>query len=837
MKKVILALAVAVVCGNIRAAVHPAATYDELKTLVEGSDLQDGDTVELTGERYVFAAPLTFPKSVTLRGASATARAVLDGDGRVCGLRWGAVNTPTLENLVFTNFYSASSADFGAAVAYDRGSCLTVRNCAFLGNRSAALGAAVYAQRLVLDGCQFTANVVFADTKPQEGRGGGAIYIRNETGSFAAFTNCTFVANRLEQTVANGGGGAINSTAAPVRLAGCTFSNNYSVAHGGCVFGNLAYATNCTFAANTAVQTGGVLSNCNNTYSPALIEDCRFIDNAANDYGGAIRNHSRNKGQLSFANCTFRGNRSPVGGGAIYCDGHYLGTCRGCTFDSNDADDGDSQATPSGGAIHGGAVWMEDCLFTNNHAKTLGGAVYGHAFSTAAEGGGVVTNCRFYANRIGGSFAAKNGSTLGGAGIYVDSGYAKVADCRFVGNCCEKIVWSKGSWTVNGSAAGLVSTSGGEIRDCTFVANLATNVVGSRSVESGCGTLYLGTAENRADRCTFTANTNALYSSWGSAICVRASTYTGTNYISNCACVSNVCLGTGSAGAGGTLEFRMGRLVMTDTVFADNTTIRDGGAFGIYPHGIKRNDAAVWFFVDRCSFLRNVSSNNGGACYFNGAGDWAKPASPDWWTNRTDFVTGTIRNSLFVGNRAAGNGGALATGTARDIVLENCTFLDNSCGNKKQGGAVYLSGSYRRYGEDGKDATVNVCSGGITNCLFYGNTVNGSQDNVNAHIFCNSAGEMCSHDFEQVGPKNFLTDGLFGNLVRDDPGLVDAAAGDGSLKRKSICVNAGTNHAWMVGATYLNPANPRRSGRIAEKIVDIGCYEFWLVPGLLLLVH
>ena len=64
-----------------------------------------------------------------------------------------------------------------------------------------------------------------------------------------------------------------------------------------------------------------------------------------------------------------------------------------------------------------------------------------------------------------------------------------------------------------------------------------------------------------------------------------------------------------------------------------------------------------------------------------------------------------------------------------------------------------------------------------------------------------------------------------------DPQFVDAANGDFRLSsRRSPCFNAGVMEDWMAGAFDLAGGT-----RVFDGAPDIGCYEFFLPPGLMLI--
>ena len=70
-----------------------------------------------------------------------------------------------------------------------------------------------------------------------------------------------------------------------------------------------------------------------------------------------------------------------------------------------------------------------------------------------------------------------------------------------------------------------------------------------------------------------------------------------------------------------------------------------------------------------------------------------------------------------------------------------------------------------------------------------------------------------------------LTNNIDGNIT-DAPIFIDAAGGDYHVERESPTVEAGTNVAWMIGATDLDG-----NDRLLTKFVDMGAYETFVPPG------
>ena len=824
------------------AATHQVADYAELKALFEGGTLAEKDTVELTGARYDFTEVLTLPKkNLTLRGARANGeRPILSGGGVSSGFFPTAGSA--FRDLVFTNFTSSVTksepATWGTAIRYSTTDRYAIENCLFTHCVSPTCGGAVGAYRVEIHDTAFVSNVAqcaYSGTM----NGGGALAV-NYSGTSLVISGCRFEGNRCTPSSGNNnGGGAVLAHQVSAYLTNVVFVGNSSACHAGAYYGDPKVASNVTFVANSAVERGGAVGSVNPGSRTSVYLDCLFEANRANGYGGAIYAHNQIKGGVTATNCTFRGNFAVNYGGAIDCDSQYLNALVGCRFLDNKADSGDNTAVSYGGAIgRGGARLIEGCLFSNNVTKCYGGAIHWGSFPKPSEWAEcVVTNSTFIDNAVSGRYgnAQVNMNHAGGA-ISADSEgpVLRIDGCTFRGNYIrienyQYTHHAHGSAVMIGTDTANAGPKGCRILNCDFTANSLVKA------SNGHGAVFLGGWTNLVANCTFTANTNETANAFGAAVSTSAASTKAWNTVSNCTFTLNLD-GKGSASATGALVHYQGGVAILDCVFSSNTvTSAGGGAIGHYQQNIKQRSRSSNLLIDRCAFYDNTSPANGGAIYLTAANDWNQGGtnpSADY-TNATSFLTANIRNSLFVRNSSPNAGGAIYLNSARDVVVENCTFVSNRTTQaNKQGGAVYLGASYA---PRSTISAVNVSVGGITNCLFFGNTINGSRDNVNAHLFCNSAADMCGHDFEQVGPKNFLTDGLNGNLVRDDPGFADAAADDYSLKRKSICVNAGTNALWMTTARDLR--NNRRIPRILYDCVDIGAYEMRVPPGLLLFVQ
>jgi len=285
--------------------------------------------------------------------------------------------------------------------------------------------------------------------------------------------------------------------------------------------------------------------------------------------------------------------------------------------------------------------------------------------------------------------------------------------------------------------------------------------------------------------------------------------------VEQCTFASNVCFGSHGGGicvAGGTLSVRDSTFFRNKQLRPDRTTktVHGGAGGGI---GVAGGDLVL---VDRCRFVENVADTSGGAIgnYHGGS----------------CTLHGDIRNSLFLrnstddcmndgcgGERA---GGALALAYS-NITVSCCTLVSNVCHTTAYGGGIA--------GKSSESQTAIV-----ENCLLWDNVANGSTTGGNTANRCRSTNYFFNYDSQGDLPS---ANGNLGPTEVPMPGFADVAADDYHLTKGSPLVDAGRNAAWMLTATYLDPPKPSRSARISNGRVDIGCYEFWPTPGLLLILR
>jgi predicted outer membrane repeat protein len=384
---------------------------------------------------------------------------------------------------------------------------------------------------------------------------------------------------------------------------------------------------------------GGVL----NAGARTVLAGCVFVEDSAG-HGGAVSN----SGNLLLDRCTFTGDSADYGG-AVEAGGTL--TVRNCTFTGN-------SAAFNGGALYGGGrVSVADSTFTGNSANFDGGALY--ALSTS-QGVWVITDTALTGNSAGG-----NGGAVGGDNS--SSTFNLVIDgCALANNVAANNgggLYAPDSATVRGSTfTGNQAATGGAVSGAT-VAISGSTFRDNSAVSGGAVDAAFVTIGNS----TFTRNTAT---NSGGAIAglspFYSSTVTGSTFSHN------------RAVSGGAIAFPTepprSNLFATvaDCRFTHNSATNGGALYGSVDLGGAGSTDLV--AVTASSFTHNSATNDGGAI------DIAAPAS----ASSSSAFEITTDNCAFAGNRAGGNGGAIANSDT--LAVSRSTFAGNSAAD---GGAVY----------------------------------------------------------------------------------------------------------------------------------------------------
>lgn len=260
-----------------------------------------------------------------------------------------------------------------------------------------------------------------------------------------------------------------------------------------------------TISHGHAVGQGGLLANGGGlrTGAPMQVSDCIFEQNFARNLGGGVAASNVPEGSLQFDHCIFRNNLSNRGGGAdirfveeirfIECtftentasatlgqqfeqNGGGVFTqnsnCyfRSCTFDNNEALEGDTDRGLAGGAMmywvdangENHTIEIDSCAFTNNTGG-LGGIllqIWGKNQTSR------LLNSTFADNQAVHDFA------YGNIAIYhqLDGAFGdvQIENCHFEGNTSS---YSSGALDIGSGPGALASRY--QIKACTFLNNSA----------------------------------------------------------------------------------------------------------------------------------------------------------------------------------------------------------------------------------------------------------------------------------------------------------------------------------------------------------------------------
>lgn len=494
-------------------------------------------------------------------------------------------------------------------------------------NVSGGVGGAIYIEKsggnlTVESGTKFTGNKSVYD--------GGAI------GNYGTLNinGATFDGNKAQHSNTEDwrpiGGGAISlGVDSHTTITGTTFTNNESGYNGGAIGtrrtievpedgqNNSLIITDSRFENNRANGTvtdtdndklpggnGGAIAN---TFNTVVISDTDFTSNEAKTNGGAIYNtpfyslkdnavSSEYGGKITLSGTTFTGNTA-ANGGAIYNAGNM--TIDKSAFESNTA-------------VNGGAIMAY-------------GAENYSADSDLAHL--TITNSSFKGNVASDK---EKGQALGGAIVAGRNSLVDIKNSVFEDNIADYAgaIFSYSSGI--GSKGGMLNISGS-----TFKKNTAL----------GAGAVQL-MAESTVKNTKFVENKATIDTDGGGAVFVGA---VGKVKMDNVAFIQNEAEryrgGAISTRSADLANNKDARLDILNSSFMRNTAGTTGGAIDNFLYSSAQDETAV--YIDNSKFFSN-NADMGGAVYNHGDKD--KGGST---------ASLKISNSIFTGNKAKTNGGAI----------------------------------------------------------------------------------------------------------------------------------------------------------------------------------
>lgn len=581
----------------------------------------------------------------------------------------------------------------------------------------------------------------------------------------------------------------------PMRVIGFTFTNGAKPKGNGSVACCLNADSNVIVS--NCVVTGNIESEGKELkYPPVYVKKARMVDcvisnNVISGYASAVQLGTNGV----FQSGLITENRVTTGiGAAVYA---YTGGILENTVVSNNV-------SPVNSCLLGTPQMVSGCLFTDG-LSTIGSVrICGAVSIYDYENKGcpdvcLLTNCTIRGNSV------ENSGYASCAGVRIDGVSCTLVDCVISNNISRQYTGIYApdtdknvlisSCRIEGNSA--VDASKGNGGGAYFGNGIVVtnSVFHMNSAEKVGGGVY-GAGFTMID-CVVSNNTSSV----GGGVCVctngvAPAVISGTFFSENHATYAGGGLAIGYEQKESTSNTN-GYAIVTDCIFTDNSTDASDtdfpGGGGVY---LTTGSKSSGMF-DRCVFKGNTSKRYGGA--FSTRDAAATPAG----TEPT-----VVRNSLFLNNSSSGwenkslcVGGALYLVKSDPMIVENCTFNDNTVDNGGTNSDVHI-----RWG--------GVC---VRNCIF--NTPNVESRTENSSYATNCF--RCDSLPEKVQSN-------LGNFVVSDVKFSDPANGDWSLSRFSPCINAAALLEWMTKDS-MDVAGGKR---VSSAGPDLGAYEYQFPFGL-----
>ncbi len=577
---------------------------------------------------------------------------------------------------------------------------------------------------LELDDCDVEDNTSQAEWMGSNGTGVGGgilavnsklnvkdtIFANNEaTGYWHEFTN----ADGVKMNASENGGGAISANNCETVIEGSTFTGNKSTgsnADGGAIaatYGKLS-VDGSTFTSNTAVDCGGAINA--RGVSDVTIKNSTFggVDGKGNisKQGGAINIGSttnlESSGWVSYyvesANLKkvqiLNNTASNMGGGMYIAGVKGTATVINSTISGNTAIAG---AGYGGGIVNYGVdnLIIDNTEISGNKA-ICGGGIFQQGFAVYDNNLTLQNNSKVNNNTATGTW---------GGGVYAVSSKLNATNTEINGNnaqyaggvFCYTSNVNLGNGTV---ISGNTAKAGAGVyshTNKTFVIDGATINNNTATNGNGGGVYVTATALADIKNSTISGNSGNV----GGGIY----TVNNTLNVENTKFVGNEATGISSDVAGGAIFADNCKTTIAGSTFTDNKANRNnacGGAVATRKGELTITSAtATDGTIVESAFTNNSAAGNGGAVF----------------TRAAENVT--INNSTFDGNKGF-NGGAYASinpdspyTNVTNVNIENVTIKNNEATN--YGGALFFNGYDHEYGYgEGKSHKVTVIASTIS---------------------------------------------------------------------------------------------------------------------------
>ena len=611
--------------------------------------------------------------------------------------------------LTISNVNATGNKAYQGGVLFINGTKATITNSSFSGNQ-ATNGGVLYSKgsgTVGIENCTLTENT---------GSYGGAVHLIEN--SKLNLTGTTFTKNSATKD-----GGAIYNKASTVtaidtETAKNVFTENSATSHGGAIY--VVYSTDeatqvktpgvltvtgGTFTDNTAVGGGAVSVR---TSCEASFDGTTFTGNEVSGDDGKVDGYSEGGGavyvgygKLTMNNVTASENISENYGGMA----HLLdteATITNSTFTENEAGDGGAIWTKDGGALiltnstftgnkataSAGAVYvaksitgeLKNLVFNGNTAGTNAGALYLHesAVTTAkldmqnnaatGNGGAVYLNAVVLNVTADDVFKGNSADGHGGA-VYLTYNSDKVGASLIGTNAVFENNTAKAGGAISSRSYCNVELTGGALR------NNKSTAPQSDKDRLGGGAIYTNTNTLKLHGVTVENNTCEYY---GGAIFASDAAVTIDE--------KSVLKGNGAITGVALYLYSSGSATLNDVTVTENIYTKGSSNGVIYASG------SVALDVEKVTATNNKSVN-GGVFYCSGT------------------VSGTIKDSVFTGNIATGNGGVIDFRSSGTLDITGCTITKNTA---KNGGAIYCENGTINVNDPLTENTATASGGAIS---------------------------------------------------------------------------------------------------------------------------
>ncbi|KAK3277644.1 hypothetical protein CYMTET_14359 [Cymbomonas tetramitiformis] len=545
---------------------------------------------------------------------------------------------------------------------------LVVENSAFRYNVAGQDGGAVYfrfAGDISVTGSTLSGNIVDPDATLNSGLG-GAIFME-ESGALKVEAG-----SEMDGNSGNEGGALYMLLSGGLTLADCQMTDNIARNKGGAVWvdgskGNVT-VEGCTATGNQAEQ-GGVIGVWN-TDTSLQVRRSTLNSNSAASVGGAIYVESKYAGLAGVELEQLEMNDNAAGSGAAL---HARGSVKYATTMTEC-----SVARSLGAAVEvTGDLTVVACTFTSNAAAAEGGAVL-----LGESGMGSVLfgdGCLFENNS-----AVKMGGAVYGSRSAGATAELQLAACHFLGNAA-----ANGGGAVSWEATSDVTSL---VVDSVFTNNTVTG-----SAEGGGALLVTGGQGLVVNRSQLSSN-NVAEMQGGALYWVSQDSslrISGTQIDQNSASKGGgvACYGSDDRTGADTITFEM----LSGTVVADNTA-EDGG-------GILLSSGLSGRVAEASIVTGNVASDEGGGIRLERDGsllleeDTAvllNVAQKGAGISAPDGVNVTLSGARVEHNQAGSYTAGIAVGSESTVVLEKASSVSNNSASADGGAGGISVGEYSK---------------------------------------------------------------------------------------------------------------------------------------------